>query len=73
MTGPEHYSLAEEILGHTASMERGSIGERSCFAEAQVHAILAAVAALGGLDANEGPFGGSATGPLTDATSEVST
>jgi hypothetical protein len=60
MTGPEHYTQAEELLGFTENVERGTQTETSLLAEAQVHATLAlaaAVAASGGLvtDGTMGP------------------
>lgn len=75
MTGPEHYREAERLIDQAAS-EFDDPGWRSStmspaeriarrdsdVALAQVHATLALAAATAGLDAIEGPNGGSATG-----------
>lgn len=45
MTGPEHYAAAEGLLEVCSHVERDTPGERSMFAEAQVHATLALAAA----------------------------
>lgn len=71
MTGPEHYREAEKWLGYAKQWwESGDdrIGAATAVAAAaigQVHATLAHTAAIAGLDAAEGPGGGSATGRTT--------
>lgn len=62
MNGPEHYRKAEELLDILVNVERGAEAEPGIIAEAQVHATLALAAALGALDATEGPNGGAALG-----------
>lgn len=67
MTGPEHYRTAERLIAALRDVPLGSEKESALLAEAQVHATLALAAAVAGLDAHEGPGGGSATGrTLTD-------
>lgn len=62
MNGPQHYVAAEQALDAAYQAEGGSDIERYYLASAQVHATLALAAATAGLDAAEGPGGGSATG-----------
>jgi hypothetical protein len=57
MDGPSHYREAERLLAAI----RGTV-DLHAVSLAQVHATLALAAAVGGLDAAEGPGGGSATG-----------
>ncbi len=45
MTGPEHYRMAERMIGRAASDDLGSDSERYHLAKAQVHATLALAAA----------------------------
>ena len=45
MTGPEHYSYAEQLLDEAGDAENGSDHERYLVAAAQVHATLALAAA----------------------------
>jgi hypothetical protein len=45
MTGPEHYSYAEQLLAQASEDELGSDAERFHVAKAQVHATLALAAA----------------------------
>ena len=67
-TGPQHYRAAERLIAAVSSDTRSdraplvSKDEPETIALAQVHATLALAAAIGGLDAAEGPGGGSATG-----------
>lgn len=62
MNGPEHYAAAEDCLSYVA--DHSSFPERHqlYLAKAQVHATLALAAAVAGLDASEGPGGGSTLG-----------
>lgn len=65
-TGPEHYREAERILAAEVKPandpDRVIVLDPESVAVAQVHATLALAAAVAGLDATEGPGGGSATG-----------
>jgi len=71
MTGPEHYRRAEYLLESAHEQlatvthdvfDARLLAVQVSMATAQVHATLALAAAVGGLDAAEGPGGGSATG-----------
>lgn len=68
MNGPEHYREADVILTSDDGTceygcpHSGCVHEMAHLARAQVHATLALAAAVGGLDATEGPNGGAATG-----------
>lgn len=76
MTGPEHYLEAERLLTQAKAEDQRLTGQamspevaaqthltlNRMVADAQVHATLALAAATAGLDAIEGPGGGSATG-----------
>jgi len=65
VTGPEHYRAAEQFLEYARNLYGGNqeMGAANVAASiAQAHATLAVTAALAGLDAHEGPGGGSATG-----------
>ena len=67
MSGPEHYRAAEDLL--ETAVDGGNVDteyEDRLTARAQVHATLALAAATAGLDAIEGPNGGSATGRGVD-------
>lgn len=73
-SGPDHYTAACQLLNrarkHFEAAERGDISEYTALTPdlnrlirfAQTHALLAIAAGIGGLDAVEGPGGGSATG-----------
>jgi len=63
-TGPEHYQESENLAEQAArAADKGAEGvARLLIGLAQVHATLALAAATAGLDAHEGPGGGSATG-----------
>jgi hypothetical protein len=69
-TGPEHYRAAERLLFRAAQEVRGGLREKHLFMEAQVHATLALAAGVAGLDASEGPGGGSATGRTVEEANE---
>lgn len=64
MTGPEHYRESERLLEHAEKIQRSeAFGSVLNFVRtANVHALLALAAAVGGLDAVAGPATGSATG-----------
>lgn len=65
MTGPEHYREAERLIDGAHKVQNDSgpgCGSEELLTEALVHATLALAAAVGGLDAIEGPGGSSATG-----------
>lgn len=70
LTGPEHYREAERLLSQVgvAPSDPPAIAynEMGRLAAAQVHATLALAAAVAGLNAVEGPGGGSATGRLAE-------
>lgn len=72
MTGPEHYREAEKILAacKDADADAATADVAILLRFADVHATLAVAAALAGLDAAEGPGGGSATGRMTEDANE---
>lgn len=73
MNGPQHYREAERLIAavtldgtHPDGSPFIRSDEPQTIALAQVHATLALAAATAGLDATEGPNGGSATGRTAD-------
>lgn len=52
MTGPEHYTAAEDLIANLTA--DGGTFDANCIAEAQVHATLALAAAIAMDDRREG-------------------
>ena len=73
MNGPEHYKEAERLIANCQD-NNGAVyvgdGQDQVIAAAQVHATLALAAAVGTLDAYQGPISGYSLG-RSDSDSEA--